>query len=66
MHELLDIFLCRRDGRGLIVARARELQLVQRYTVRTYRGSKLLSEVDTEEYEVVGLQQTFVCYPESP
>ena len=41
-----------------------ELQLVQRYTVRTYRGSKLLSEVDTEEYEVLGLQQTFVCYPE--
>jgi len=40
-----------------------EIQLVSRYTVRTYRGSKLLSEVDTEEYEVVGLQQTFSCYP---
>jgi len=42
-----------------------ELQVVQRYTVRTYRGSKLLSETDTEEYEVVGLQQTFSCYPPS-
>ena len=42
-----------------------ELQRVNRYTVRTYRGSKLLSQVDTEEYEVVGLQQTFSCQPPS-
>ena len=42
-----------------------ELQVVRRYTVRTYRGSKLLSEIDTEEYDVVGLQQTFSCYPSS-
>jgi hypothetical protein len=38
-----------------------ERQLVRRYTVRTYRGSNLLSEVDTEEYEVLGLDQTFSC-----
>ena len=43
-----------------------EIQVVRRYTVRTYRGKRLLSEVDTEEIEVVGLQQTFVCFPPTP